>query len=364
MPLPLGPSRPVTVPCSTESDRPSITGSPPRITVSCSTSIAGAWPGSVSSHGAGAGSAGVGSRTLRPLRDGSGAVRGRRALQSSAAGATLHRLLCAGLRSATFRPGERALARRCASSVGRCRARVIRAIAAWHGRTSDAGATPHDRVIRARSRARRGRRPQRSFASASFASLERERLDRRLHRAPRGASASNSSPSSRVRFATERSTRSPQRISYGNEGMSDMWIPAQTTVPPFATARSAAGTSSPAGAKMIAASSSSGGGPPPAHSAPSERANACACSSLLAGDGEDAAALPAARPARRCAPPRRSRRARAARRRRRAAAPGSRSGRRRGAAPRRGRRSRPGSGSRSARRRRPTPHSRRRGRSR
>ena len=40
-----------------------------------------------------------------------------------------------------------------------------------------------------------------------------------------------------------------------------MWIPAQTTVPPFATAASAAGTSSPAGAKMRAASSSSGAGP-------------------------------------------------------------------------------------------------------
>ena len=42
--------------------------------------------------------------------------------------------------------------------------------------------------------------------------------------------------------------------------MSLMWIPAQTTTPPFAVARSAAGTSAPTGAKMIAASSSSGGG--------------------------------------------------------------------------------------------------------
>ncbi len=38
-----------------------------------------------------------------------------------------------------------------------------------------------------------------------------------------------------------------------------MWIPAQTTMPPGASARSAAGTSSPAVAKMIAASSGSGG---------------------------------------------------------------------------------------------------------
>ena len=38
-----------------------------------------------------------------------------------------------------------------------------------------------------------------------------------------------------------------------------MWMPAHTTTPPFARARSAAGTSAPTGAKMIAASSSSGG---------------------------------------------------------------------------------------------------------
>ena len=57
--------------------------------------------------------------------------------------------------------------------------------------------------------------------------------------------------------------------------MSDMWIPAQTTDPPSRTARSAAGTSSPIGAKTIAASSGSGGASdePPAHAAPSPRAN-------------------------------------------------------------------------------------------
>ncbi len=38
-----------------------------------------------------------------------------------------------------------------------------------------------------------------------------------------------------------------------------MWMPAHTTVPPLATARSAAGTSSPAGAKISAASSGCGG---------------------------------------------------------------------------------------------------------
>ena len=41
-----------------------------------------------------------------------------------------------------------------------------------------------------------------------------------------------------------------------------MWMPAQTTVPPLASARSAAGTSAPTGAKMIAASSGSGGAAP------------------------------------------------------------------------------------------------------
>ena len=41
--------------------------------------------------------------------------------------------------------------------------------------------------------------------------------------------------------------------------MSDMWMPPQTTRPPFFTALSAAGTSAPTGAKMIAASSGSGG---------------------------------------------------------------------------------------------------------
>ena len=81
-------------------------------------------------------------------------------------------------------------------------------------------------------------------------------------------------PSSRVRLATERSWRSRQSNSYGNDGMSLMWMPAQTTTPPGASARSAAGTSSPAGAKMITASSSSGSSSTtPAHSAPTSRAS-------------------------------------------------------------------------------------------
>jgi hypothetical protein len=63
--------------------------------------------------------------------------------------------------------------------------------------------------------------------------------------------------------------------------MSDMWMPPQTTRPPFLTALRAIGTSAPTGAKMIAASSGSGGtsSEPPAQTAPSDFANACAASS-------------------------------------------------------------------------------------
>ena len=95
-----------------------------------------------------------------------------------------------------------------------------------------------------------------------------------------------------------------------------MWIPPQTTVPPGATARSAAGTSAPSGAKMIAASSGSGGGAPepPAHTAPSRRANSCAASSP--GRVKAKTRGPPARPGRRCERRHRSRRGPGARRRR------------------------------------------------
>src|SRR5207244_3352539 len=78
-------------------------------------------------------------------------------------------------------------------------------------------------------------------------------------------------------LATERSTRSSHRMRYGKEGMSLIWMPPDTTVPPFFVAARAAGTSAPTGAKISAASSGSGGGrsEPPAHSAPSERAQTC-----------------------------------------------------------------------------------------
>src|ERR671936_1217509 len=102
--------------------------------------------------------------------------------------------------------------------------------------------------------------PLRKRSSASFAS-SRANVSTSARTGTSGASARNSAPSRRVRFATERKVRSPQRSSYGKEGMSVMWMPAQTTLPPFATARSATGTSSPTGAKMIAASNSSGAAP-------------------------------------------------------------------------------------------------------
>src|SRR5260221_10552082 len=63
--------------------------------------------------------------------------------------------------------------------------------------------------------------------------------------------------------------------------MSLIWMPAQTTRPPGATALSAAGTRAPTGAKMMAASSGSGGGASdgPARAAPSERAKTWAVTS-------------------------------------------------------------------------------------
>src|SRR5262249_38209621 len=55
-----------------------------------------------------------------------------------------------------------------------------------------------------------------------------------------------------------------------------MWIPARATVPPERTARRAAGTISPAGAKTMAESSDAGIGSvaPPTHAAPRRRARA------------------------------------------------------------------------------------------
>src|ERR1051326_2117341 len=63
--------------------------------------------------------------------------------------------------------------------------------------------------------------------------------------------------------------------------MSLIWMPPQTTDPPGFTARSASGTRSPTGAKMIAASRGSGGGlsESPVQTATMPSANAPAFSS-------------------------------------------------------------------------------------
>ena len=91
------------------------------------------------------------------------------------------------------------------------------------------------------------------------------------------ASARNSRASSRVKFATERSTRSRHSRSYENAGMPSRWMALIATVPAGPTAASADTTTDPAGANVTAASSGSGGGSsyPPTHTAPSSRARSC-----------------------------------------------------------------------------------------
>src|SRR6185503_1802238 len=64
-------------------------------------------------------------------------------------------------------------------------------------------------------------RPARRSSSATFASASA--YERAVGRRPAaGASASSSSPSRRVRFATDRTVRSSQSKRYGNDGMSLM----------------------------------------------------------------------------------------------------------------------------------------------
>ena len=72
-----------------------------------------------------------------------------------------------------------------------------------------------------------------------------------------------------------------------------MWMPALTTVPPGAMARSAAGTRAPTGAKRSAASSSSGGASfdAPAHSAPRPAGEVHRCAIAGPDEGEHPAAL-------------------------------------------------------------------------
>src|SRR5690606_8151304 len=123
--------------------------------------------------------------------------------------------------------------------------------------------------------------PRRRRSSASLAASSAKRVTS-VRTGTLGARARNSSPSRRVRLATETIRRSPHRRLYGKLGMSLMWMPAHTTVPPLSVARSAAGTSSPAGAKISAASSGGGGAssPAPTQQGPSWRANAWLSTSL------------------------------------------------------------------------------------
>ena len=95
--------------------------------------------------------------------------------------------------------------------------------------------------------------PSRSAASASFASSSGNGFTV-VSIGTRAATSMNRTPSFRVRLATLRITRSSQRSRYGNEGMTLMWIPAQTTVPPRSTDFSASTTSGPTGANRITAS--------------------------------------------------------------------------------------------------------------
>ena len=95
------------------------------------------------------------------------------------------------------------------------------------------------------------------------------------------ANARNSSwPSCRVRFATERSTRSPQRSSYGKDGIALMWMPAQTTVPPLRDRRQrlgdelACGGEDDRGVELLRPLADG-----PARTAPSSRASDWAASS-------------------------------------------------------------------------------------
>ena len=72
-------------------------------------------------------------------------------------------------------------------------------------------------------------------------------------------------------------------------------MPPQTTTPPLSTARKAAGTKAPAGAKIIAASSLAGAGlsESPAQTAPRRRANAWATLIPRPGKCKDLALLEA-----------------------------------------------------------------------
>ena len=123
-----------------------------------------------------------------------------------------------------------------------------------------------------------GRAAERARAQAIEGDIrihERERLDRRLHADLRRRREKFLAIATRL-VGDGTQVRSPHRSSKGKAGMSLMWMPAQTTIPPGRTAFSVVGTSDPTGANRIAASSGSGGASwlPCADAQPSDKASA------------------------------------------------------------------------------------------
>ena len=133
----------------------------------------------------------------------------------------------------------------------------------------------------------------------------------------RGASSRNSRASRRVRLATERTSARPTGCRRGSEGISDMWMPAHTTTPPFVERAQcrrhelAGGGEDDRRIELLRGRVQRAAGP----SAPSPRAKACVASSP--GRVKANTAGPeSGPPARVCAPRSRTRRGRCARRRR------------------------------------------------
>ena len=75
--------------------------------------------------------------------------------------------------------------------------------------------------------------PLRSRSSAVFAWLERKGLDLGSHRDPMGKREEFVRRPGASGLRPTAAARSPQRRSYENDGMSLMWMPAHTTVPPL-----------------------------------------------------------------------------------------------------------------------------------
>ena len=204
------------------------------------------------------------------------------------------------------------------------------------------GATPGRRRPAERGASCLRARPRRRRASGRRGSVEggvgvgqRDDLDLGAT-GTLGASARNSSPSARVRLATEPSVRSPQSSSYGKDGMSLMWMPAQTTAPALGAWRAAPrqqradGREDDRGVELGSGGASSEA---PAHSAPELAGERLRLGVARAGEGEDLAGPGDGDLAEDVRGGAEAVEADGARRRRPGAAPGSRSARRRAAAP-------------------------------